>query len=100
MTKAELVSYIAKESNITKKAAEAVIKSVIEAVEQTLKKGGEIRINSLGTFRVAQRKARAGVNPQTKAKIKIPAKKAPAFRAAKALKDAVKGTLIKSGKKK
>ena len=48
---------------------------------------------------VVDRKARAGVNPQTKAKIKIPATKAPAFRAGKALKDAVKGAPKKAGKK-
>jgi len=100
MTKAELVSQVAKEAKVTKKAVDAVLKSLIEAVQQTLKKGGEIRIASLGTFRVVQRKARMGVNPRTKAKIKIPAKKTPAFRAAKALKDAVKGTPMKSGKKK
>ncbi len=99
MTKAELVSYIAKGSKITKKAAETVVKSVVETVQQTLKKGEEIRIGSLGTFRVVKRKARAGVNPQTKAKIKIPAKKVPAFRAAKALKDAVKAAPKKAGKK-
>lgn len=100
MTKAELVSYVAKEANLTKKSAEAALKSLIEAIGQALKKGAEIRVSSLGTFRVVKRKARAGVNPQTKAKIKIPAKKAPAFRAAKALKDAVKGTAKKPGKKK
>ena len=100
MTKAELVSYVAKEAKVTKKAVDAVLTSFIEAVQQTLKKGGEVRIASLGTFRVVQRKARTGVNPRTKAKIKIPAKKAPAFRAAKALKDAVKGAPKKSDKKK
>ena len=91
MTKAELVSYVAKQAKVTKKAADAVLTSLIGAVQQTLKKGGEVRIASLGTFRVAKRKARAGVNPRTKAKIKIPATKVPAFRAAKALKDTVKG---------
>lgn len=100
MTKAELVSYVAKETKVAKKAVDAVLKSLVDALHQTLKKGGEIRINSLGTFKVVQRKARAGVNPQTKAKIKIPAKKAPAFRAAKALKDAVGGAAKKSSKKK
>jgi len=100
MTKAELVSFIAGETKVAKKAVDAFLKSLVDAVHQTLKKGGEIRINSLGTFKVVQRKARTGVNPQTKAKMKIPAKKAPGFRAAKALKDAVHGTAKKSGKKK
>ena len=100
MTKAELVSQIAKESNLTKKSVETVLKSLIESVQGALKKDGQIRLDGLGTFRVMERKARMGVNPQTKAKIKIPATKAPAFRAAKALKEAVKETPKKSGKKK
>ncbi len=100
MTKVELVAQIAKESSITKKKAEAAFKSVIEAIGKALMKDSEIRIGSLGTFRVRKRKARTGVNPRTKAKIKIPATKAPAFRAAKALKDGVKGTPKKSGTKK
>ena len=100
MTKAELVSFIANETKATRKTVDAVLNSLVNVVHQTLKKGGEIRIGSLGTFKVLQRKARTGVNPQTKAKMKIPAKKAPAFRAAKALKDAVGGQAKKSGKKK
>ena len=100
MTQVELVAQIAQESGITKKKAKAALKSLIEAIGQALMKNGEIRIGSLGTFRVRKRKARTGFNPRTGAKIKIPATKAPAFRAAKALKDAVKGTPLKSGKKK
>jgi DNA-binding protein HU-beta len=95
MTKAELISEIAKKTNLTKKGVETVLKSLIESVQQALKKDGQIMLDGLGTFGVMERKARTGVNPQTKAKIKIPAKKAPAFRAAKALKDAVKGTAKK-----
>ncbi len=100
MTKAELVAQIAKETNVTKKGIETVLKSLVESVQLALKKGGQIRLDGLGTFKVVQRKARTGVNPQTKAKMKIPAKKAPAFRAAQALKDAVGGAAKKSGKKK
>src|SRR5271169_5274655 len=69
--------------------------SLVKTLQDTLKKAGSIRIDGLGTFGVAHRKARNGVNPQTKAKIKIPASKAPKFRAAKALKDAVKGVAKK-----
>ncbi len=100
MTKAELVAQIATKSNVPKKGVEAVLKSLIESVQQALKKEGQIRLDGLGTFRVMERKARTGVNPRTGAKIKIPATKAPAFRAAKALKDGVKGTPKKSGTKK
>jgi DNA-binding protein HU-beta len=100
MTKAELVAQIAKKTNVTKKGVEAVLKSLMESVQQALKKDGQIRLDGLGTLKVVQRKARTGVNPQTKAKIKIPAKKAPVLRPAKALKDAVGGASKKSGKKK
>jgi DNA-binding protein HU-beta len=89
MTKAELVAKLAADAKVTKKVASGMLSSFVKAVQESLKKGGKIRIDGLGTFVVVQRKARAGINPQTKAKIKIPAKKAPAFRAAKALKDAV-----------
>jgi nucleoid DNA-binding protein len=100
MTKAELVAQIAQASGITKQKAKEALKSLIEAIGQVLKKDGEIRVSSLGTFRVRKRKARAGVNPRTGAKIKIPATKAPAFRAGKALREAVKVIPKKSGTNK
>jgi len=90
MTKDELVSQVAEQSNLTKKTTEAVLKSLIGAVHQALKDKGEVRIDSLGTFKVAERKARNGVNPRTGAKMTIPAMRVPAFRAAKALKEAVR----------
>jgi DNA-binding protein HU-beta len=90
MTKSELVAQIAEKSSITKKAADAALKTMIETVEQTLKKDGKIRIDGFGTFKVADRKARTGVNPRTKEKMNIPATQAAVFRPAKALKDAIK----------
>jgi DNA-binding protein HU-beta len=93
MTKAELVSKLAEEAKLTKKAAAAILDSLVETLQAGLKKGVKIRIAGLGTFAVANRKARTGVNPRTRAKIKIPATKAPVFRAAKALKDAAKANL-------
>ena len=91
MTKAELVKKIAKDAGITGKAADKALTAVVGAVHDSLKKkDGKIRIADLGTFAVVHRKARNGVNPQTKKKIKIPAVKAPRFRAAKSLKQAVK----------
>lgn len=99
MTKAELVSKLAEETKVTKKVAAAMLDTLVKTLQTGLKQGGKIRIDGLGTFAVADRKARNGVNPQTKAKIKIPATKAPVFRAAKALKDAVKPAAKKAGKK-
>jgi DNA-binding protein HU-beta len=91
MTKAELVSRIAEQAGISKKAGAAVLNSVVGAVQDALKKkDGKIRIADLGTFKVTKRKARAGVNPQTRQKIKIPASKAPRFTASRALKLVVK----------
>ncbi len=88
MTKAELVGKIAEEAGITKKAAAAVLDSLVRAIQDSLKKkDGTIRITDLGTFKVSQRKARAGVNPQTQKKIKIPAMKVPRFTPSKALKE-------------
>jgi DNA-binding protein HU-beta len=90
MTKAELVAKLAEETKVTKKVATAMLDTLVKTLQAGLKDGGKIRIDGLGTFAVADRKARTGVNPQTRVKIKIPATKAPVFRAAKALKDAVK----------
>jgi DNA-binding protein HU-beta len=91
MTKAELVAKISGEAGLPKKTADSVLKAFVVAIHQSLKsKDGQIRIPDLGTFIVAERKARKGVNPQTKKKIKIPASKVPRFRAAKALKEAAK----------
>jgi DNA-binding protein HU-beta len=91
MTKAELVSHISEEAGITKKAASTALDAFVAAVHDSLKlKDGKIRIADLGTFKVVKKKARSGVNPQTRKKIKIPATKAPRFSASKALKDTVK----------
>ena len=100
MTKSELVAQIAEKSSITKKAADAALKTMIETVEQTLKKDGKIRIDGFGTFKVAERKARTGVNPRTKEKMNIPATQAAVFRPAKALKDAIKKETKGAGKAK
>lgn len=91
MTKAEVVKRMAEEAGITKKAAATALNALVAAVHETLKqKDGKIRISELGTFRVIKKKARTGVNPQTRQKIKIAAAKVPRFSAARALKEAVK----------
>jgi putative endonuclease len=99
MKKAEIVAKLAEDAKVTKKVAAAMLDSLVKTLQGGLKDGGKIRIDGLGTFVVVDRKARTGVNPQTQAKIKIPATKAPAFRAAKALKEAVKEVPKKVGKK-
>ncbi|WP_144533999.1 HU family DNA-binding protein [Bacillus pumilus] len=69
----------------------AVVEATLDAIESTLKEEGQVKIAGFGTFEVATRAARKGRNPQTGEEIDIPETKAPKFKAAKALKDAVKG---------
>lgn len=89
MKKAELVAAIAEKTELSKKDAEKAVKAFTEVVEEELKKGGKIQLVGFGTFEVAERAARTGINPSTKETIQIPASKAPKFKAGKALKDAV-----------
>ena len=89
MTKAELIAAIAEKSGMTKKDADAALSAVIDTITDTLAKGDKIQLVGFGTFEVRERKAREGINPQSKTKIKIPATKVPAFKAGRALKDAV-----------
>jgi len=91
MTKAEVVNRMAEQAGISKKAAANALNALVGAVHESLKKKeGKIRISDLGTFKVIKKKARNGVNPQTREKIKIAAGKVPRFTASKALRDAVK----------
>lgn len=89
MNKAELVNSIAQKSKLTKKDSETALNSIIKSVEEALKKGEKISLVGFGSFEVRKRKARKGMNPQTKEPIKIPAKKVPVFRAGKGLKEIV-----------
>src|SRR3954451_23856296 len=73
MTKAELIDIIANEAEITKVAAEKALKSFTDNVEKCLKKGDKIPLTGFGTWQVSRRKARKGLNPQTKKAIPIPA---------------------------
>ena len=89
MNKAELVAAIAEKAELSKKDSEKALKAAIEAITAELKKGQKVQLVGFGTFEVTKRPARTGRNPQTKKAIKIPASKAPKFKAGKALKDAV-----------
>ncbi|MBM4327365.1 MAG: HU family DNA-binding protein [Deltaproteobacteria bacterium] len=91
MTKSELVTRIAEKAGITKKAAAGSLDALVAAIHDALKKKeGRIRVADLGTFKVVKKKARTGVNPQTRQKIKIAATKVPRFSPSRALKEAVK----------
>ena len=89
MNKAELVDVISKKTGLTKKASEASLNAVTEAISEELKKDGKVQLVGFGSFEVRKRAARKGRNPQTGAEMKIAASKAPVFKAGKALKDKV-----------
>ena len=90
MTKVELINAIAADAKISKKDADAALKATIAAITDALKAGDKVQLVGFGTFEVRERGARTGRNPRTKETIKIAASKAPAFKAGKALKDAIK----------
>ncbi len=89
MNKAELVAAMAENAGLSKKDSEKALAAFVSVVTDELKKGEKVQLVGFGTFEVAQRPERTGRNPQTKKAIKIPASKAPKFKAGKALKDTV-----------
>ena len=89
MNKQELIDNIASSADITKAAAARALDSVIDSVTNSLKKDDSVVLVGFGTFSVRSRAARTGRNPQTGQEIQIAAAKVPAFKAGKALKDAV-----------
>ena len=89
MNKSELIAAVAAKTGDTKKVAEASVNAFIDVITETLKKGDKVQLVGFGSFEVRKRAARKGRNPQTKEEIKIPASKAPVFKAGKALKDLV-----------
>ena len=88
--KAELVDRVAKKTQLTKKDVSATVGALFETIQEALKAGEKVQVIGFGNFEVRERAARKGRNPQTGKEIKIKASKVPAFKAGKALKDAVK----------
>jgi len=91
MNKTELVLAVVEATELSKKEVASVVDVTLHVIESTLKEEGQVKIAGFGTFEVTTRAARKGRNPQTGEEIDIPETKAPKFKAAKALKDAVKG---------
>ena len=89
MNKAELIAEMAAKTGEKKKSVESTLNAFVAVVEDSLKKGEKVQLVGFGSFEVRKRAARKGRNPQTKEEIKIPASKAPVFKAGKALKDLV-----------
>ena len=89
MKKTELIAAVAEKTGLTKKDAERVVNATFETITAAMAEGDKVAIAGFGNFEVKTREARVGRNPRTKETIEIPASKLPAFKAAKALKDAV-----------
>lgn len=90
MNKTDLIQKIADETGGSKSDAQKHFDAFTEVVKGELKSGGDVQITGFGKFYVQKRDARQGINPQTKAKINIPASKVPKFTAGNALKESLK----------
>ena len=89
MNKTDLIDAVASEADVSKAEAARVVDALIDSITRALKKGDTETLVGFGTFQVRERAARSGRNPKTGETIKIGASKNPAFKAGKALKDAV-----------
>jgi nucleoid DNA-binding protein len=85
-----LVHAIVDKTDLSKKDVEAVLECMLDVITGELQKGNKVTLTGFGTFKVSERAQREGINPQTKAKITIPAMTVPKFTAGKTLKEAVK----------
>jgi DNA-binding protein HU-beta len=90
MNKDSLISKISEKTELSKKDIALVLETFEEVVTMALRNDEKVTLTGFGTFRISKREARAGINPQTKEKIQIPAMSIPKFTAGKALKEAVK----------
>jgi DNA-binding protein HU-beta len=89
MNKSELVAAVAEKSELTKTQAAAAVDAVFDAVQDELKKGGDVRLVGFGNFSVSRREASVGRNVSTGEKVNIPARNVPKFTAGKGLKESV-----------
>ena len=90
MNKGDLIDLVAKHAEVTKAAAGKAVDGLFDGIAGALAKGDKVSVVGFGTFVVKKRKARVGINPKTKEKLNIPAKKVPAFKPGAELKSKVK----------
>lgn len=90
MNKADIINKVHEELDVTKADAERAVDTMVSSIVESLKDGQEVSIAGLGIFSAKMRNARTARNPRTGEAIEVPAMRVPKFRAAKALKDAVK----------
>ncbi|PEF36152.1 HU family DNA-binding protein [Bacillus wiedmannii] len=89
MNKTELITQVAVKTGLKKSQASLAVDTLLESIQQALQNGDNVQLLGFGTFEVRERAAREGRNPSTGESLIIPAKKAPAFKAGKVLKEAV-----------
>ena len=89
MNKADLVAAVAEKTGISKKDSEKAVNAAFDAITAALVAGDKVQLVGFGAFETKERSARVGRNPKTKEEIQIPASRVPAFKAGKALKDAI-----------
>ncbi len=89
MNKNDLIAAMAEKSGLSKKDCTAALDAFTASVEDALKAGDKVSLIGFGSFETKVRPERVGRNPRTKEEVKIPASKAPVFKAGKALKDAL-----------
>ena len=89
MNKAELVAAVAEKAGLSKKDSEKAINATFETITASMEAGEKVQLVGFGAFEVKERNARVGRNPKTKEEIQIAASRVPAFKAGKALKDAI-----------
>ena len=90
MNKTELIDQIAAGAGLTKGDAKKALEATVAAISDALKKGDKVQLVGFGTFAVSEKPAREGINPATKEKIQIAAKKVAKFKAGAELADAIK----------
>jgi len=90
MNKSELIEKVSRDAGIKKGQSTRAVKSMVQAIRETIKAGGKISLSGLGTFKVKPRKARKGRNPQTKETIEIPAGRKVSFKPSLSLRKLVK----------
>ena len=89
VNKTQIIEAVAKETGLTKVDAGKALDAALTAITAALKKGNTVQFTGFGSFTVVKSKARTGINPQTREKIKIAARKSPKFKAGANLKKAV-----------
>lgn len=90
INKDALIAAIGGKTEMAKKDIETVIDTMTDEITKALKNGDKVTLTGFGTFRVSKRVERAGINPQTKERIQIPAMNIPKFTAGKVLKETIK----------